>query len=483
MIDATRSRGWRYRNLVCFFFVAFCGEISLWTSSHIFASAASCSSLDSLGYLFDFSSLVGHEATHPVTGGGNFVIEFCSRAYYSTTAEGSSLIVSFGQFSAVSHFGPSLLPPFHPSTFTQTYIDGDVSGCTSSGGDALGRSSEVSLRCNLCPDGTSCATNTTQKACICKTDLASSSSSSSQCLVKVDMMVVCPLPVRHVFEGLSVGFSLQDTEIVKDGVPQWGYEGTNHVDYSFETDQHEVSFYFSAPVATGPLHKIVTVKVEPSMGLSVDAKGDAAQGVIGTVEDPTLLSLSWRCNQIRNAPYVVNVTVEAPGLSPTTFFLLKNCDSVQLMPETVSWAWATFGAWIFLFTLLLCCTCCGTFCYRVVVYEQHGMDAVPGADLMHHLLEKSSYIVITHVSPAAAKAGIPRGVAAPAPEAADEDGTADEEATAGGGGEDRAQQPNGMTDLEAAASVVAPAEAVESGEWPEALKPAGVGTIPRTTPT
>ncbi|KAL4583306.1 hypothetical protein LXL04_007876 [Taraxacum kok-saghyz] len=117
--------------------------------------------------------------------------------------------------------------------------------------------------------------------------------------------------------------------MVYNGMTQIGYEKT-HTDYSFDTDQSDVSLYMTAIASFSHLvKKKPSIKVFPDTGLAVTLSGSGAIGTPPTTLSPTLLDINWRCEKTRNDPYEVQITIRVEGYDPIQFTLTKMCGSTQ----------------------------------------------------------------------------------------------------------------------------------------------------------
>ncbi|EEF40784.1 conserved hypothetical protein [Ricinus communis] len=211
----------------------------------------------------------------------------------------------------------------------------------------------------------------------------------SDCRVVVDLSVPCEKPGPRVFEGFTVGFHPRSWEIVYNGFTQLGYE-KSHLDFSFSTEQTHVTLYMTAIASVSTLVQKPIIKVLPEKGLEVRLSGSGATGTPPTTLSPTMLILEWTCQEVRHAPYEVNVTIPIEGYEPVQFFLAKMCERRQVQGEDSRRGWAIFGVLSCIFFVSTTLFCCAGFIYKTRVEHLRGIDALPGMTVVSACLEIAS---------------------------------------------------------------------------------------------
>ncbi|EPS70332.1 hypothetical protein M569_04428, partial [Genlisea aurea] len=305
-----------------------------------------CYALDNSSYIYDFSNLIGQLFEFQDSKGSDLVVRFC-KDVESRSQQG---YVDFGRFDKFNHFVASS----GYGNFTQEYYGGDLRECENSF-DKLGRTSQINIFCGKCSDG-KCLGGL---GCICNAIY------ESTCSVSIDLAIPCTKPGPRVFEGFTVGFHPRNSEIVYNGFTQLGYERASE-EFSFGTEQRDVTLYLTAVASVSDLVQMPTVKVTPEIGLDVQLSGSGARGIFPTTLSPSVIRVDWTCKKVRDTPYAVEITIP-----------VKNYDSVEFALSKIL---------IIGFSLV----CCGGFIYRSRVQNMHGLDAIPGIALLSACLETVS---------------------------------------------------------------------------------------------
>lgn len=331
--------------------------------------SSNCYALDNSSRIVDFSSWIGHffEYEGKET---DVVIRFCK----DVEARSQTGYVDFGRFNNFNHF----VAGSGRVDFVQGYYNGDLLNCEQSY-DKLGRTAQVNIICGSCLNG-QCKG---ELGCICNVTRESS------CRIFVELAIPCEKPGPRVFEGFTVGFHPRSWEIVYNGLTQLGYEKSHH-DFSFTTEQTQVTLYMTAIASLSTLVRKPMIKILPEKGLKVTLSGSGVTGSPPTTLTPTLLNVEWTCQEARDTPYEVNVTIPIEGYEPIQFFLAKSCEHRQDQREDSTRGWAIFGIISCIFIVASTLFCVGGFIYKTRVERLHGIDALPGMTYLSACLETAS---------------------------------------------------------------------------------------------
>lgn len=331
--------------------------------------SSNCYALDNSSRIVDFSSWIGHffEYEGKET---DVVIRFCK----DVEARSQTGYVDFGRFNNFNHF----VAGSGRVDFVQGYYNGDLLNCEQSY-DKLGRTAQVNIICGSCLNG-QCKG---ELGCICNV------TQESSCRIFVELAIPCEKPGPRVFEGFTVGFHPRSWEIVYNGLTQLGYEKSHH-DFSFTTEQTQVTLYMTAIASLSTLVRKPMIKILPEKGLEVRLSGSGATGSPPTTLTPTLLNVEWTCQEARDTPYEVNVTIPIEGYEPIQFFLAKSCEHKQDQREDSTRGWAIFGIISCIFIVASTLFCVGGFIYKTRVERLHGIDALPGMTYLSACLETAS---------------------------------------------------------------------------------------------
>lgn len=331
--------------------------------------SSNCYALDNSSRIVDFSSWIGHffEYEGKET---DVVIRFCK----DVETRSQTGYVDFGRFNNFNHF----VAGSGRVEFVQGYYNGDLLNCEQSY-DKLGRTAQVNIICGSCLNG-QCKG---ELGCICNVTRESS------CRIFVELAIPCEKPGPRVFEGFTVGFHPRSWEIVYNGLTQLGYEKSHH-DFSFTTEQSQVTLYMTAIASLSTLVRKPMIKILPEKGLKVTLSGSGVTGSPPTTLTPTLLNVEWTCQEARDTPYEVNVTIPIEGYEPIQFFLAKSCEHRQDQREDSTRGWAIFGIISCIFIVASTLFCVGGFIYKTRVERLHGIDALPGMTYLCACLETAS---------------------------------------------------------------------------------------------
>lgn len=331
--------------------------------------SSNCYALDNSSRIVDFSSWIGHffEYEGKET---DVVIRFCK----DVEARSQTGYVDFGRFNNFNHF----VAGSGRVDFVQGYYNGDLLNCEQSY-DKLGRTAQVNIICGSCLNG-QCKG---ELGCICNV------TQESSCRIFVELAIPCEKPGPRVFEGFTVGFHPRSWEIVYNGLTQLGYEKSHH-DFSFTTEQTQVTLYMTAIASLSTLVRKPMIKILPEKGLKVTLSGSGVTGSPPTTLTPTLLNVEWTCQEARDTPYEVNVTIPIEGYEPIQFFLAKSCEHRQDQREDSTRGWAIFGIISCIFIVASTLFCVGGFIYKTRVERLHGIDALPGMTYLSACLETAS---------------------------------------------------------------------------------------------
>uniref|UniRef100_A0A0E0JGP6 Uncharacterized protein n=1 Tax=Oryza punctata TaxID=4537 RepID=A0A0E0JGP6_ORYPU len=226
-----------------------------------------------------------------------------------------------------------------------TFQNGDLSHCETTF-EKMGRTAQVNIICGQCPNK-ACQG---KQGCICSIFY-----DELICRVIVELAIPCPKSGPRVFKGFSVGFHPRSSELVYNGLTQLGFEQLNH-QFSFQSEQTQVSLYLSAVYSLSGLVGKPSFKVNPAKGLVVTLTGSGTNGAMPTTLSPTILNVIWRCH-------------------------------TQEKESNPMRGWATFGIISCIFIVLSSLLCCGGFIYKTNVEHQSGLYALPGMTILSAFLD------------------------------------------------------------------------------------------------
>ncbi|KAG5535978.1 hypothetical protein RHGRI_023686 [Rhododendron griersonianum] len=166
------------------------------------------------------------------------------------------------------------------------------------------------------------------------------------------------------------------TAKVYNGMTQLGFEKSHH-EFSFKTEQSQVALYMTAIASLSNLVQKPTVKVSPELGLEVSLSGSGATGSQPTTLSPTIFMVAWRCEEARDTPYEVEITVPVVGYEPIQFTLTKMCGYRQHKEGDSMRGWAVFG---------VICSMYAKFNF-IFLFSPRGLDALPGMSILSACLE------------------------------------------------------------------------------------------------
>ncbi|CAL0313292.1 unnamed protein product [Lupinus luteus] len=328
-----------------------------------------CYAFDNSSHIVDFSSWVGHLFEYDMKG-SDLAVRFCK----DVESRSQMGYAGFGRFDKFNYF----VAGSGQSDFVQEFYNGDLLGCEQSY-DKMGRTAKVNIKCGSCLNG-QCQGH---PGCICNVSF------ESKCRVIVDLAIPCDKSSSKVFQGFTVGFHPRSSELVYNGMTQFGFEKP-HSDFSFQTSQTQVVLFMTAVASHSSLVQKPSLQVFPNSGLEVKLSGSAASGMPPTTLSPSMLILDWRCEVSRDTPYEVNVTIPVDGYEPIEFTLTKICDYKQDQEGATTRGWAIFGVISCIFFVSSTLFCCGGFVYKTKVERQRGLDALPGMTVLSACLETIS---------------------------------------------------------------------------------------------
>ncbi|KAJ6678686.1 G-PROTEIN COUPLED RECEPTOR [Salix viminalis] len=349
--------------------------------SSVAVPSSNCYALDNSSRIVDFSSWIGHFFEYEGKD-TDVVIRFCK----DVETRSQTGYVDFGQFNNFNHF----VAGSGGVDFVQGYYNGDLLNCEQSY-DKLGRTAQVNIICGSCSNG-QCKG---ELGCICNVTQESSCSSHYEIqevntkTVFVELAIPCEKPGPRAFEGFTVGFHPRSWEIVYNGMTQLGYEKSHH-EFSFATEQTQVTLYMTAIASLSTLVRKPMIQILPEKGLKVTLSGSGATGSPPTTLTPTLLNVEWTCQEARDTPYEVNVTIPIEGYEPVQFFLTKICEHRQDQRGDSTRGWAIFGIISCIFIVTSTLFCVGGFIYKTRMERLHGIDALPGMTYLTACLETAS---------------------------------------------------------------------------------------------
>ncbi|XP_040376018.1 uncharacterized protein LOC102701030 isoform X1 [Oryza brachyantha] len=346
---------------------------------------SNCFTFDNHSRLVDFTNLAGENFEYNEKGSvpSDLVVQFCKDVQRRSQAG----YVDFGRFISSRSF----LTASQPIDFIQTFQNGDLVHCENTF-EKMGRTAQVNIICGQCPHKTCKG----KQGCIC-----SISYDELICRVVVELAIPCPKSGPRVFKGFSVGFHPRSSELVYNGLTQLGFEQLHH-EFSFQSEQSQVSLYLSAVYSLSGLVGKPSFKVNPVKGLDVTLTGSGTNGAMPTTLSPTVLNVIWRCEIARSSPYEVNILIPVEGYDPVEFTLTKECGHIQEKESNPMRGWATFGiiSCIFIilstihsvvlrcsFIILSSLLCCGGFIYKTRMEHQSGLYALPGMTILSALLD------------------------------------------------------------------------------------------------
>lgn len=330
---------------------------------------SNCYALDNSGHIYDFSSWIGQPFEYEGKD-SDLVVRFCK----DVESRSQTGYLDFGRFDKFNHF----VAGSGHFNFVQEFYNGDLINCEHSY-DKMGRTAKVNIICGSCPNG-ECKGGL---GCICNVTY------ESTCRVIVELAIPCEKQGLRVFEGFTVGFHPRSWELVYNGLTQFGFEKSHH-EFSFKTEQSQVALYMTAIASLSNLVQKPTVKVSPEHGLEVRLSGSGATGSQPTTLSPTMLMVAWRCEEARDNPYEVEITVPVQGYEPIQFSLTKICQYRQHKEGDAIRGWAVFGVISSIFVVFSTLFCFGGFVYKTRVQNQRGLDALPGMTILSACLETVS---------------------------------------------------------------------------------------------
>ncbi|WCJ25014.1 hypothetical protein M5689_006928 [Euphorbia peplus] len=130
--------------------------------------------------------------------------------------------------------------------------------------------------------------------------------------------------------------------------------------------------------------------VFPEKGLEVRLSGSGAVGTPPTTLSPAMLILDWRCQEVHDTPYEVNVTIPVEGYEPVQFVLSKFCEKKQNQEVDSRQGWAIFGILSCIFFVSSTLFCCAGFIYKTRAERLSGIEALPGMTILSACLETAS---------------------------------------------------------------------------------------------
>ncbi|KAI4327655.1 hypothetical protein L6164_020091 [Bauhinia variegata] len=339
-----------------------------WVASVVVPSS-NCYAFNNSSHIVDFSSWIGHLFEYEGKD-SDLVIRFCK----DVESRSQTGYVDFGRFDIFNYF----IAGSGQSHFVQGFHNGDLMNCEQSY-DKMGRTAQVNIICGNCLTG-QCKG---RLGCICSVTY------ESNCRVLVELAIPCEHPGPRVFQGFTVGFHPRSWELVYNGLTQFGF-AKSFRDFSFRTEQLQVTLYMTAIASLSSSVQKPSVKVLPNEGLEVRLSGSAANGMPPTTLTPSMLIVGWRCEVARDTPYEVNITIPVEGYEPIHFVLTKMCEYKQAEEGGTTRGWAIFGVLSCIFFVFSTLFCCGGFIYKTKVERQRGIDALPGMTILSACLETVS---------------------------------------------------------------------------------------------
>ncbi|XP_042021663.1 uncharacterized protein LOC121769061 [Salvia splendens] len=332
--------------------------------------STNCYVFDNTSHIYDFSSLFGQLFEYDDEKDPDLVVRFCK----DVETRARTGYVDYGRYDSLNYFIASA----GTGNFLQEYFNGDIKNCETTY-DKLGRTAQVNIICGSCPNGRCVA----GIGCICSVTY------ESTCRVLIDLALPCVKPGLRVFEGFTVGFHPRSWEVVYNGMTQVGYEKA-YDEFSFSTEQRDVTLYLTAVASLSSLVQKPTIKVSPQEGLVVKLSGSGANGNPPTTLSPTMIAVDWRCEIARDKPYEVNITIPVLNYAPVQFTFAKLCDHIQNERGESLRGWGIFGIISCILIVGLTLSCVGGFIYKMRVQNLRGLDAVPGMAILSACLETAS---------------------------------------------------------------------------------------------
>ncbi|XP_042025902.1 uncharacterized protein LOC121772755 isoform X2 [Salvia splendens] len=332
--------------------------------------STNCYVFDNTSHIYDFSSLFGQLFEYDDEKDPSLVVRFCK----DIETRPQTGYVDYGRYDSLNYFIASA----GTGNFLQEYFNGDIKNCETTY-DKLGRTGQVNIICGSCPNGR-CVGGL---GCICSVTY------ESTCRVLIDLALPCVKPGLRVFEGFTVGFHPRSWEVVYNGMTQVGYEKA-YDEFSFSTEQRDVTLYLTAVASLSSLVQKPAIKVSPQEGLVVKLSGSGENGSPPTTLSPTMIAVDWRCEKARDKPYEVNITIPVLNYSPVQFTFAKLCDHIQNERGESLRGWGIFGIISCILIVGLTLSCVGGFIYKMRVQNLRGLDAVPGMAILSACLETAS---------------------------------------------------------------------------------------------
>ncbi|PKA53895.1 hypothetical protein AXF42_Ash011375 [Apostasia shenzhenica] len=187
---------------------------------------SNCYSIDNNSRLVDFTDWIGHVLILEGKD-GDFVVRFCKDVEFRSQMG----YVDFGRFTTSSYF----VAGSGSVDFVQGFHSGDLMNCEHTF-DKMGRTAQVNIICGNCLSGWCKG----EFGCICSVIY-----DSSKCRVLIEISISCTNGSSRVFESFTIGFHPRSWEVVYNGLTQIGFEKL-HREYSFGTDQTQVSLYLTS---------------------------------------------------------------------------------------------------------------------------------------------------------------------------------------------------------------------------------------------
>ncbi|KAL6993508.1 hypothetical protein U1Q18_011621 [Sarracenia purpurea var. burkii] len=103
-----------------------------------------------------------------------------------------------------------------------------------------------------------------------------------------------------------------------------------------------------------------------------------------------MLMVDWRCEEARDTPYELEITIPVESYEPIQFTLSKMCEYRQDKEGNAGRGWAIFGVISCICIIFSTLLCTGGFIYRTRVQNQRGLDALPGMTILSACLETVS---------------------------------------------------------------------------------------------
>ncbi|KAK2990434.1 hypothetical protein RJ640_011182, partial [Escallonia rubra] len=220
----------------------------------------------------------------------------------------------------------------------------------------------------------------------------------STCRVLVELAIRCQKQGQRVFQGFTVGFHPRSWELVYNGMTQPGFEKA-YKEFSFKTEQTRLALHMTAIASLSTLVRKPIIKIFPEQGLEVKLSGSGATGSSPTTLSPTMLIVDWKCENVRDTPYEVEITIPVESYEPIQFTLAKMCEYRQNEGGNATRGWAIFGVLSCIFIVVSTLICCGGFVYKTRVENLRGLDALPGMTILSACLETVSGVGHSYTRP------------------------------------------------------------------------------------